>query len=160
MEVEFGLTVIGEKGAEFEAALGHESEIIDSALEDFHGDAGGKRIHDAGVRAVKSDFFWPEGEEDFCANRGRGDWDAKGEPALEEAEGVGGIRADDFGVDEICFADEGGDESGGGLVIDLVNGADLLDATFIDHGHAVAHGEGFLLIVGNKDEGDAEFFLQ
>ena len=76
MEVEFGLAVIGEKGAEFEAALGHESEIIDGTLEDFHGDAGGERIHDAGVRAVKSDFFGSERQENFCANWGGGYWDA------------------------------------------------------------------------------------
>ena len=108
---------------------------------------------------MKADFFWSEREEDFAANWGGGDWDAKGEFALEAAEGVGGIRADDFGLDDIGFADEGGDESGGGLVIDLVDGTDLLHAAFIDHGHAVAHGEGFLLIVGDEDEGDAEFFL-
>ena len=42
VEVEFGLAVIGEKGAEFEAAFGHESEIIDGTLEDFHGNAGGE----------------------------------------------------------------------------------------------------------------------
>ena len=84
----------------------------------------------------------------------------KMESSLEAAEAVGGICADDFGFDDIRFADEGGDESGGGLVVDLVDGTDLLHAAFIDHGHAVAHGEGFLLIVGDEDEGDAEFFLQ
>ena len=58
MEVEFGLAVIGKKDSEFEASFGHEGEVVDGALEDFHGDAGGERIPRAEIRSVKTDFFW------------------------------------------------------------------------------------------------------
>ena len=46
---------------------------------------------------MESHFFWPEGEEDFAANWGGGNWDAESESALNAAEGMGRIRAGDFG---------------------------------------------------------------
>ncbi len=44
--------------------------------------------------------------------------------------------------------------------INLVRPTHLDDAAFIEDGEAVRHGEGFALIMGDEDEGNAHFLLQ
>ena len=59
----------------------------------------------------------------------------------------------------VDVADEVAHELGGGVVVDLVGGADLLDDALVEHGDAVGQGQGLLLVVGDVDEGDAHLLL-
>ena len=59
----------------------------------------------------------------------------------------------------VDVADEVAHELGGGVVVDLVGGADLLDDALVEHGDAVGQGQGLLLVVGDVDGGDAEVLL-
>ena len=43
------------------------------------------------------------------------------------------------------------------LVVDVDRGADLLDLAFVHHHDGVGKRKGFLLVVGDVDEGDAQF---
>ena len=57
-------------------------------------------------------------------------------------------------------ADEVGDEARSRPLIDIVRHADLDDLAVVEHGHAIGHRQGFALVVGDEDEGDAELLLQ
>jgi hypothetical protein len=41
-----------------------------------------------------------------------------------------------------------------GLVVDVLGGADLLDAAGVHDHHRIRHGKRLLLVVGDVDEGD------
>ena len=58
-------------------------------------------------------------------------------------------------VQDVAFADKVRHEGVFRLIIDILRPADLLDAAFVHDHHSVRHGEGFLLVVGDIDEGDA-----
>ena len=60
---------------------------------------------------------------------------------------------------DVAVADEIRDESGLRLVVDILRRAELEDMPRAHDGHAVAHGQRFLLIVGDEDEGDAALAL-
>ena len=60
---------------------------------------------------------------------------------------------------DVAVADEIRDEGGLRLVVDILRRAELQDVPRAHHGHAVAHGQRFLLIVGDEDEGDAALAL-
>ena len=62
-------------------------------------------------------------------------------------------------VQAVDVADEVAHELGGGVVIHLVGGADLLDEALVEYGDAVGQGEGLLLVVGDVNGGDAEVLL-
>ncbi len=62
--------------------------------------------------------------------------------------------------EEIGLADEVGNEVGFRVIVEIIDGAELFDLTFIHQGDPIGHDERFLLIVGDKNEGDAEFCLQ
>ena len=68
------------------------------------------------------------------------------------------IPQHDAGQD-IALPDELGHEDVLGLVINIHRCADLLDDPFVHHHNGVAHGEGFFLVVGHIDEGDAQLLL-
>ena len=57
-------------------------------------------------------------------------------------------------------ADERGDEAGTRRVVDLERRAHLLDPALVHHHDPVRHRQGFLLVVGDVDRGDAERLLQ
>ncbi len=57
-------------------------------------------------------------------------------------------------------ADQLGNKSGGRAIINILGGTDLDDAPLIEHPDAVSHGEGFDLVVGDKDRGRSQCFLQ
>ncbi len=61
---------------------------------------------------------------------------------------------------EISLADEVGNEVGFWVIVEIVDGAELLDFNFIHQGNPIGHDERFLLIVGDKDKGNPEFCLQ
>jgi len=65
VEVGLGLAVVGKDGAELEAALDGNGQIVHGAFEDFHLDGAGEGIASSGILAGESDFFRPEGEEDL-----------------------------------------------------------------------------------------------
>ena len=44
----------------------------------------------------------------------------------------GGLPVADLAVENAARADEAGDELGGGVVVDLLGGADLLDLAFVE----------------------------
>ncbi|WP_374690057.1 pentapeptide repeat-containing protein [Frankia sp. AvcI1] len=53
-------------------------------------------------------------------------------------------------------ADEGGHEAGGGPVVDLVGGADLLQAALAEDGDAIPHGHRLGLVMGDEQRGGAQ----
>ena len=59
----------------------------------------------------------------------------------------------------VDVADEVADELGLGVIVDLIGRTDLLDVALVEYGDAVGQGQGFLLIVGDVDGGDAEIPL-
>ena len=61
---------------------------------------------------------------------------------------------------QVGLADEGGDELGFRVVVQVVHGAQLLDLALVHQGNPVGHHEGLLLVMGDKDKGDAELGLQ
>ena len=65
----------------------------------------------------------------------------------------------DAGADDVEGADEGGDEGGGGVVVDGEGVADLLGHALVHHHDAVGHRQRLLLVVGDVDGGDAERLL-
>ena len=56
-------------------------------------------------------------------------------------------------VEDVCLADKVRDKGVDGLVVDLLRRADLFDHTVVHHNHAVAHGQRFLLVMGDVDKG-------
>src|SRR5256885_158709 len=73
------------------------------------------------------------------------------------------LRADDEAhavpQEHVRDADEPRHELGCRLFVDLDGRADLLDLAVRHHGHAIAHGQGLFLVVGDVDEGDPDLFL-
>ena len=63
-------------------------------------------------------------------------------------------------VEEITFPDEAGHEGVLRVMVDAVGIPVLLDDPVVHNDDAVAHGEGFFLVVGNEDEGEAQAPLQ
>ena len=61
---------------------------------------------------------------------------------------------------DIGVADKVGDKGVLRLVVDILRAADLLDAALVHDHDGVRHGQGFLLVVGDIDEGDVHFALQ
>ena len=107
------------------------------------------------------DFFWPDRKENFAGIGQNGEWwefefvmspDFYGEVV---AVAIGNLTGKEIGL-----ADEVGNEVGFGVIVEIVDGAELFDFTFIHQGDPIGHDERFLLIVGDKNEGDAEFCLQ
>jgi hypothetical protein len=59
----------------------------------------------------------------------------------------------------VVFADERGNESGRGIVVDLAAGAHLLDHPVAHHRDPVRHGQGLALVMGDVDEGEPDLLL-
>ena len=74
--------------------------------------------------------------------------------------GLLGDLGDGLGFQLVDVADEVADELGGGVVVDLVRGADLLDDALVEYGDLVRQSQSFFLIVRDVDGGDAELGLQ
>ena len=80
--------------------------------------------------------------------------------AIQLHHGLATDNLGDLALDEIGLADEVGHEAHRGAVVDVARGADLQDLALAHDRDAVRHGEGFLLVMGHEDEGDAGFMLQ
>src|SRR5579872_252939 len=63
-------------------------------------------------------------------------------------------------VEQIHVAEEIVDEWSGGMIVDFVRTANLLDATFIHDGHTVGHFESFFLIMRDEYAGDVNLVMQ
>lgn len=106
-------------------------------------------------------FFWADGEEDFAGiwkNRKRWEFEFVMNPDFHGE--VVAVTIGNLTGKEIGLSDEVGHEVGFGVIVEIVDGAELFDFTFIHQGDPIRHDERFFLIVGDKDEGDAEFCLQ
>lgn len=106
-------------------------------------------------------FFGADGEEDFAGiwkNGKRREFEFVMSPDLHGE--VVAVTIGNLTGKEIGLADEVGNEVGFGVIVEIVDGAELFDFTFIHQGDPIGHDECFLLIVGDKNEGDAEFCLQ
>src|SRR2546423_5180415 len=79
---------------------------------------------------------------------------ADGEAALPAGYGPGR-----FVVEQVRRADEAGHEGGGGMLVELGRRRHLHDTSLIEDRDSVAHGERFLLVVGDEDEGDPHLGL-
>ncbi|MNS98632.1 hypothetical protein D3C72_1330040 [compost metagenome] len=82
----------------------------------------------------------------------------EGDLLLSDTDGVGG-GIHDGRVDEVERTDEGGDEAGRGLVVNIEGRADLVGAAAIHDDDTVRNRQGLFLIVGHENGGDAEFLL-
>jgi len=60
---------------------------------------------------------------------------------------------------QIGLPDEPGDEHRSGTFVDVGRCSDLLHPACVHHGHAIGHGEGLLLVVGDVNEADVDFAL-
>jgi len=106
-------------------------------------------------------FFGADGEEDFAGiwkNGKRREFEFVMSPDLHGEVVV--VTIGNLTGKEISLADEVGNEVGFWVIVEIVDGAELFDFTFIHQGDPIGHDECFLLIVGDKNEGDAEFCLQ
>ena len=63
-------------------------------------------------------------------------------------------------LDQVHLADEVRDETGLRLFIELGGGGHLLHGATVHDGDAAGHGERFVLVMGDDDEGDAHGFLK
>ena len=61
---------------------------------------------------------------------------------------------------KVRLANERGDKPVHRLCVNVARGADLLDFAGAHHPDAVAHRQGFFLVMGDEDEGDSGFKLQ
>jgi hypothetical protein len=71
-----------------------------------------------------------------------------------------GARALQHALEHRVVADETGHEAVGGRLVELLHRVELLDHAFVEDRDAVAHGEGFALVVRHVDEGHAELAMQ
>src|SRR5262249_52236817 len=67
------------------------------------------------------------------------------------------VGGDDVAFEEQRVAEEAGDERGGGFGVQLGSGSALHNTTVVHDGDAVADHQGFALVVGDVDDGYAEF---
>ena len=65
----------------------------------------------------------------------------------------------DRGRHEVGLAQEVRDKSGSRKFVQFLRRAHLLNLAVVHHGHGVRHGHGFFLVVGDVDEGQADFRL-
>ena len=70
------------------------------------------------------------------------------------------VAARDAAGDAVVGADEAGDEGRGGLVVELLRRAELLEAAAVHDGDVIGQHQRLGLIVGDVDEGGAERGLQ
>jgi len=96
--------------------------------------------------------------------RGRaGEFDVLGADVGDGAVGaaglVGGVlEGGEF--EAVDVAEELEDEGGGGFVVDLLGGADLLDAGVVHDDDLVGEFEGLFLVMGDEDGGEVDAFLK
>src|SRR5258707_7257031 len=63
-------------------------------------------------------------------------------------------------TEEIGLADEFGGVTGGGVRVDFAGRSNLLERAVFQQGDAIGERHSFVLVVGDEEEGDAEFALQ
>jgi hypothetical protein len=80
--------------------------------------------------------------------------------AADEQVDMSVLGCPNLGGEEIRLADKLGHETGGRIFIDIQRGVHLKNPPLIHDGDAFGHREGFFLIVGDIDEGRADFILQ
>ena len=68
---------------------------------------------------------------------------------------AGSVSRSDFAFQEIGGAEESGDPCGGRVEVEVAWSSGGDEAAVADDGHAVGHGEGLVLVVGDVDAGDA-----
>src|SRR5262249_11488268 len=105
------LAVVREQGAELQASLHGDGEVIHGALEDFNGDASWENIQTTGVLAGEPDFFRAKREEDFAGGGVGGVLDAEFESAFDPAADQTVVAAENVALDDVGFADECGDKA-------------------------------------------------
>ncbi len=59
--------------------------------------------------------------------------------------------------EQVGVPDKVGDEGGLGPIVDVCGGADLFEAALVHDCDPIGEGEGFVLVMGDHDEGHAEF---
>ena len=107
------------------------------------------------------DFFRSDRKKDFLGGGGNG---KRGKLKFVA---VADLRRDmvlgavsDLTGEEVRFPDEICDKMGFWMVIEVVDGAELLDFPSVHQGDSVRHDQGLLLIVGNKNKRNSEFGLE
>lgn len=87
MKIEFDLTVVGEKSAEFKTALNRDGEVINGSLEDLAGDAAGEDINALGFLTGEADLLRTKREENGLTGSGGRIFDLKLKAAFQAATG-------------------------------------------------------------------------
>ena len=162
VEIEAGFAGVGQEGGQFEAAVRGNGHVIDGTLENLAADAAMEKVgFVGGAFAEEADLFRPDGHEHLAADPGAvAASDPEVETALEPAEEESVFALKNLGFDDVGLADEAGHEFGARMMVNLGRRADLFDFAFVHHRDAIGHAEGFLLVVCDKDERDAQALLQ
>ena len=165
MEGDLGGGVVFGEGVEFEdfdgGAVGDLDEVFGDFAEVGGGEAcAGEGVGGGGIEGDELDGFGSEGGEEFGGGaEGGGLGMEGGECAGGGLNGEGfAIGVGEGGGEEVGFTDEVSDETVDGLAVELGGGALLLEDAEFHDGDAVGHGEGFFLVMGDVDGGDAGFF--
>ena len=137
---------------EFVSFVGLHHHFVVHAFEDAGGDGtcqlgGGRRLEDINVFGAEDDIDRGIDAEALVYT-------------LKFVSGKGdGFILEHESVQDVALADEVGNERVDRLVVNVGRGTYLLDAAFAHHDDGVAQGEGFFLVVGDVDEGDAELLV-
>ncbi len=106
-------------------------------------------------------------EEKAFGSDGEGEPGPRGKGRRDEQRADGGFGEESFrgrsgggDVEEGTGAEELADEAGAGAFVEGAGVAELFDAPGAEDGEAIAEDEGFLLVVGDVEEGDAEVALE
>ena len=112
---------------------------------------------DARERAValEGEVFGADGDHDLI---GGVDGDLRGGDGEAEATTMNGAMLNDAG-ENVHATDETGNEECCGLGIEVVGCGELFEDAVVHDADAIGDGEGFFLIVGNEDGGDADALL-
>jgi len=121
---------------------------------------------DGGTKAgggAEAEGFGTDKAGDKLLRRGGsgGDRPSAGDLAQRGFEIESSVReeAEDFCGEEVCFADEAGDEGGSGIEVEFLGGADLLEAAVAHDCQGLGHGESFFLVVGYVECGNGSFAM-
>src|SRR2546426_6235264 len=72
----------------------------------------------------------------------------------------GSAPVPDVSMQDVCLADERGDEPGGGVIVDLQRTAGLLDATRVQHDDVLRELQRLLLVMGHQYGGELRLVVE
>src|SRR5262249_4940053 len=123
-------------------------------------DQPGNPVWSLSVRGLDADAFRPDHDLDRPAESDVAAQDVDSEAIGQADPRPRPRRAGHGSVHEIRYAEEVGDERVRRLLVQVLWRGRLLDPAVVDDRDPVAHGQGFLLVVGHVHERDPDLSLQ